>query len=246
MASFTALNGGEPKTSEGASGSPVTRRVGSEDHSAIQNTSQEVKSGDASLAQVDQGSGSSLERPHYQPKSYSEVEGAHKRKRSVSVERPRDATSAQDQDQRALTEPRRTYEISSREQDYRHYGGEQREHGDSWYSQQQSRDDRSLYESRDPTGSIPVQTDEQGGDNLRRAASQADSGHDYSATSPDGDESSMLYGGTYSQDQSRDPVIQSDPKKRKRNFSNRTKTGKYTWLHFDALNHVLLISLKVA
>ncbi|KAI1200759.1 hypothetical protein F5X97DRAFT_331725 [Nemania serpens] len=237
MASFTALNGGEPKTSEGASGSPVTRRVGSEDHSAIQNTSQEVKSGDASLAQVDQGSGSSLERPHYQPKSYSEVEGAHKRKRSVSVERPRDATSAQDQDQRALTEPRRTYEISSREQDYRHYGGEQREHGDSWYSQQQSRDDRSLYESRDPTGSIPVQTDEQGGDNLRRAASQADSGHDYSATSPDGDESSMLYGGTYSQDQSRDPVIQSDPKKRKRNFSNRTKTGKYTWLHFDALNH---------
>ncbi|KAH8156733.1 hypothetical protein CIB48_g11518 [Xylaria polymorpha] len=165
------------------------------------------------------GSASSLERSHYQSRSYPEIEGTHKRKRSLSVERPREVTNAQDQEQRSQAEPRGTYEISSRERDYRHYGEDQREQGESWYSQQQSRDDRNLYESRDPAGSGPMQTDEQTGDTVRRAASHAESGHDYSATSPDGDESSMLYSGAYSQDQSRDPVIQSDPKKRKRNFS---------------------------
>lgn len=228
MATFTALNGGESKASEGASGSPIARHVGSEDRSAIQITSQEAGSGDASVAQVEQNSSSSLERPHYQSKSYSETEGAHKRKRSASVERTREATSTQDQDQRPQAEPRGPYEVASRERDYRHYGEEQREQADSWYSQHSSRDDRSLYDSRDLGGSVPAQSDEQAGDTLRRAASQADSGHDYSATSPDGDDSSILYSGGYPQDQSRDPVIQSDPKKRKRNFSNRTKTGCLT------------------
>ncbi|KAI0544934.1 hypothetical protein F4679DRAFT_505906 [Xylaria curta] len=225
MATFTALNGGDSKTSDGASGSPITRHVGTEDRSSIQTTSQEAKSGDASVTKVEPSSGSSLERSHYPSRSYAEIEGTHKRKRSLSVERPREVPNMQDQEQRSQAESR-GYEVSSRERDYRHYGEDQREQGESWYSQQQSRDDRSLYESRGPAGSDLTQTDEQGGDTLRRAASHADSGHDYSATSPDGDESSMLYSGAYSQDQSRDPVIQSDPKKRKRNFSNRTKTGK--------------------
>ncbi|KAI1129123.1 hypothetical protein F5Y10DRAFT_276954 [Nemania abortiva] len=228
MATFTALNGGESKTSEATSGSPVTRHVGSEDRAAIQVISQEASSGDASATKVEQNSSSGLERSHYQSKSYPEIEGAHKRKRSASVERPREATSTQDPDQRSQAEPRGSYEIPSRERDYRHYGDEQREQGESWYSQQQSREDRNLYESRDLAGSVPTQADEQAGDTLRRAASHTESGHDYSATSPDGDEGSMLYSGAYPQDQSRDPVIQSDPKKRKRNFSNRTKTGCLT------------------
>ncbi|KAI1292559.1 hypothetical protein F5Y03DRAFT_19966 [Xylaria venustula] len=229
MATFTALNGGgESKTLEGSNGSPTARHVSSDERPAIQSIGQEANSAEASVTRAAQSPGSSIERSHYHSKGYSEVDGTHKRKRSVSVERSREATSTQSQDQRPREESRVSYEVSSRERDYRHYGEEQREHGDSWYSQQQSRDDRSLYESRDPAGSIPTQTDEQVGDSLRRAASHADSGHDYSATSPDGDESSMLYGGTYSQDQSRDPVIQSDPKKRKRNFSNRTKTGCLT------------------
>ncbi|KAI0456879.1 hypothetical protein F5B21DRAFT_115068 [Xylaria acuta] len=228
MATFTALNGGDSKTSDGASGSPITRHIGSEDRSIIQITSQEANSGDASVTQVEQGSGSSLERSHYQSRSYPEIEGMHKRKRSLSVERSREVPNAQDQEQRSQVEPRGAYEVSSRERDYRHYGEDQREQGESWYSQQQSRDDRNLYESREPAGSGPTQIDEQAGDTLRRAASHADSGHDYSATSPDGDDGSILYSGGYSQDQSRDPVIQSDPKKRKRNFSNRTKTGCLT------------------
>lgn len=238
IATFTALNGGEPKTSEAASGSPVARRVGSEDRSAIRVTSREASPGEAPTTQVEQSSGSGVGRSHYQSKSYSEIGATHKRKRSDSAERSRETASTQGQNQRLRTESRGAYEIASRERDYGRYGEEQREQrepreqGGSWYSQQQqqqqSRDDGNYYESRDAAESGAKQTEEQSGDTLRRAASQADSGHDYSATSPDGDESSMLYNSTYSQDQSRDPVIQSDPKKRKRNFSNRTKTGCLT------------------
>jgi hypothetical protein len=236
MAAFTALNGGESKTSEGASGSPTVRHVGSEDRPAMQLTSQETQPGDSSVRQMEQGSGSSLERPQYQSTNYSDVEGTHKRKRSVSVERPREATAIQDQDQRSQVESQRSYEVSARERDYRHYGEDQRERAESWYSQQ-SRDDRSVYESREPPGLAPTQGDEQMGEPLRRATSHAESAHDYSATSPDGDDS-MLYSGGYSQDSSRDPVIQSDPKKRKRNFSNRTKTGKYMSLGPEIYSHI--------
>ncbi len=38
----------------------------------------------------------------------------------------------------------------------------------------------------------------------------------------------MSYQGHYSSEQRRDGLVQSDPKKRKRNFSNRTKTGCLT------------------
>ncbi|RWA03247.1 hypothetical protein EKO27_g11858 [Xylaria grammica] len=226
MATFTALNGGESKASDGVSGSPTTRHVGSEERSSIQVAGQEPNSGEPPLTQVARSPGSGLERPHYQSK-FSEVEGTHKRKRSISMERSHEAASTQDQDPRSRAEPREAYGVS-RDRDYRHYGEEQREHGESWSSQQPSRDDRNLYDSRDLPGSVPTHADEQSTDSLRRAASHADSGHDYSATSPDGDDSSMMYSGAYSQDQSRDPVIQSDPKKRKRNFSNRTKTGCLT------------------
>ncbi|KAI8629966.1 hypothetical protein F5Y19DRAFT_464264 [Xylariaceae sp. FL1651] len=227
MATFTALNGGESKPSEGASGSPIAKHVNAEDRSVIQVVSHEAKSREASVAQLEHGTTPDLDRSPYQPTNYSDIEGTHKRKRSISVERPREAMSARDQDQRPQVELRGVYEVPSRERDYRHYGEDQREHAESWYSQQPPRDDRSTYESKDSAGSVPPQTDEQIGEALRRATSHAESRHDYSATSPDGDDSSMLYGSSYSQDQSRDPVIQSDPKKRKRNFSNRTKTGKH-------------------
>ncbi|KAI1179188.1 hypothetical protein F4777DRAFT_575218 [Nemania sp. FL0916] len=232
MAAFTALNGGDSKASEGAGRSPIARHVSSEDRSAAPATNQEANagdifSGDVSAAKAEKGSSSNLERTHYQPKGYPDIEGTQKRKRSASIESPHETKSTRDQDQRSQAESRGAYESSSRERDYRHYGEEQREQGESWYSQQQSRD-RSLYESRDLGGPASSQADDQVGDNLQRAASHPDSSHDYPATSPDGDENSGLFSSTYSQDQSRDPVIQSDPKKRKRNFSNRTKTGCLT------------------
>ncbi|KAI1062062.1 hypothetical protein LB506_009801 [Fusarium annulatum] len=71
------------------------------------------------------------------------------------------------------------------------------------------------------------QTEEQIGDALRRATGQMDH-NDYSNASPEGDDHSMIYGSQYGSEQRRDGVLQHDPKKRKRNFSNRTKTGCLT------------------
>ncbi|CAI4215083.1 unnamed protein product [Parascedosporium putredinis] len=53
---------------------------------------------------------------------------------------------------------------------------------------------------------------------------------DYPNTSPDADDRSIsVYTGSpYTADGRKDSVIQMDPKKRKRNFSNRTKTGCMT------------------
>lgn len=124
-----------------------------------------------------------------------------------------------------LSEPRERdpYERDQRERDYRSYGHEGRDRDrDSWYSPRESREDRLPYSQ--PASAVPdsAHTDEQIGDALRRATEQSD----YPATSPDGDDRSLRYSSQYSE--RRDGVIQSDPKKRKRNFSNRTKTGCLT------------------
>lgn len=66
------------------------------------------------------------------------------------------------------------------------------------------------------------------GDMLRRATSHGDDDQ-----SPDGDDQDdhdhddHMYSGQYTPEHRRDGVV-SDPKKRKRNFSNRTKTGCLT------------------
>ncbi|PFH62604.1 hypothetical protein XA68_12856 [Ophiocordyceps unilateralis] len=58
---------------------------------------------------------------------------------------------------------------------------------------------------------------------------QMDHHSDYSHTSPDAeDRSAPLYGSPYTAEHGQDSVPQHDAKKRKRNFSNRTKTGCLT------------------
>ncbi|KAI1270131.1 hypothetical protein F5Y18DRAFT_414011 [Xylariaceae sp. FL1019] len=207
MTAFTALNGVEQKTAEASSGSPTTKQGISEERSSLQPPSgQESGAARPSMALSEQATGSNPDRSTFTPTTYNEAN--HKRKRSVSTERPHEVTRGRTLDQHPLP--------SSRDL----------ERTENWYSQQ-AREDRSPYDVRDTTGSAPPQTDEELGDPRGRATSQAESRHDFSATSPDGDEGSILYG-AYSPDQSRDPVIHSDPKKRKRNFSNRTKTGCLT------------------
>ncbi|KAI0394667.1 hypothetical protein F5Y17DRAFT_244106 [Xylariaceae sp. FL0594] len=227
MATFTALNGGDAKPSEGIGRSPTARHVASEERAGMQVASQETKAGEAAIAQKEKGPGTNLERSPYQPSGYPEVEGRHKRKRSLSPERPREA-GVHEQDLRSQAESRAEYDTPPRGREYRRYGGEHQERDEHWYLQQSSREDGDLHDSREAAGSAQPPSEEQTGESVRRAASHADSMHDYPATSPDGEDNSMLYGSGYSQDQSRDPVIQSDPKKRKRNFSNRTKTGCLT------------------
>lgn len=87
----------------------------------------------------------------------------------------------------------------------------------------------TLYDQQQQSRQQSAQiSDEQIGETLRRAtaASQMD-GSEY-GTSPDGDEPMSMYSGQYTPEQRRDGVMQGDPKKRKRNFSNRTKTGCLT------------------
>lgn len=245
MAAFTALNGGSPKPSD-ANGSPVDmNRAGSAERTQVPSTSTDNKPRDQSSAQVSpiqkeggnwSSAASTLDRPTFSSTTHSEMEQSHKRKRSddstesshreapASMERYHQDETRTERSQ--LSEPRERdpYERDHRERDYRSYGEEGRDRDrDSWYSPRESRDERQAYSQ--PASAIPdsAQTDEQIGDALRRATEQSD----YPATSPDGDDRSMSYSGQYSAER-RDGVIQSDPKKRKRNFSNRTKTGCLT------------------
>lgn len=174
-------------------------------------------------------SAQSHDRPPYSSANHPDVEGAHKRKRSADDDIRRDARHSPSE----RAEPhvsRRPQSAESREpygtpqREYRSYAEESREQRDGWYSR--GREEHSSYEQRRSAGASG-QTDEQIGETLRRAAGQLD-GSDY-GTSADGDEPSMsVYSGQYTPEQRRDGLIQSDSKKRKRNFSNRTKTGCLT------------------
>ncbi|KAI1416331.1 trimeric LpxA-like protein [Hypoxylon sp. FL1857] len=230
MATFTALNGGEPKGPERPSSSPTSIRAPSEEQSLRQITTQEPKVGEIAANQREHWSGPSPDRSSYQPAIHQDVEGTHKRKRSLSDDPHREGPTVRDREQPSQVESRDVYSNTPREREYRQYGEESREHHDSWYGRQGHPDDRNAYDRQGSTSMVPSPSDEQVGDTLRRANTHIDSQHDYTATSPDGDDSSVLYGSTsYTPEQRKgDAVIQSDPKKRKRNFSNRTKTGCLT------------------
>lgn len=245
MAAFTALNGGSPKPSTEANGSPVDmNRAGSAERTqgpapSMEHKPRDQPSAEVSPVQREGGNWSSaapvVDRPNFSSSGHAELEQSHKRKRSddSTVSSHREAPMQMDryhqEDSRTersqLSEPRERdpYERDQRERDYRSYGDESRDRDrESWYSPRESRDERQAYSL--PASAVPdsAQTDEQIGDALRRATEQSD----YPATSPDGDDRSLPYSG-YSAER-RDGVIQSDPKKRKRNFSNRTKTGCLT------------------
>lgn len=252
MATFTALNGGSPKSAEGINGSADAPRASPTERPNGQVTtgnSIEVASarpaGEVSTSQRDRENwtGASHDRPPYPSATYPDVEGSsHKRKRSGSEEPRREkereprrtpppAERPESRDpHRPQSESRDRYGTPPRE--YRAYAEDgrdsrdSREHNDSWYAQRPRDEQSTPYERHHSGGPNSAQSDEQIGETLRRATSQLDAS-DYENTSPGGDErSSSVYAGQYSD--RRDPVVQSDPKKRKRNFSNRTKTGCLT------------------
>ncbi len=99
--------------------------------------------------------------------------------------------------------------------EYRTYPDESRESNDRWPSQQQQQQQQQSRDER-----------ESGYDQPYSAAPTSAISEEH--PSPDGDDRSALYSGHYTPEQRRDGIIQSDPKKRKRNFSNRTKTGCLT------------------
>ncbi|KAK9782697.1 putative Zn(2)-C6 fungal-type domain-containing protein [Seiridium cardinale] len=230
MATFTALNGNEPQATESLNRSPASKPVETEERGATAGQEQRT-SGEVSSSQREHWSGGNGERAAYQAADYASYDGIHKRKRSTSSEPRREAAGLPDERSASHHHPesRDVYGSHHRERDRRSYGDEGRE--DSWYSQSQSqsqsqRDGRTAYDQQHSSGSI-LQNEEQSGDGLRGGPGTADS-QDYSPTSPDDGDDSAYYGGSYTSDHRRDGAVQSDPKKRKRNFSNRTKTGCLT------------------
>lgn len=252
MAAFTAFNGASPKATTEANGEAMSaNRAGSAERTSA-SASTTTTNGPAPLAEPHAGDqpareasppqgdregwasgGPGSDRLTYSSASYPDTENSHKRKRSTDLtEEMRRETPAQMERQQQEARPERSrlsesrdrdlYARGQRDHDYREYGDEHRDRerdGDSWYSE--GRDDRQSYSQ--PPSAVPdsAHTEEQIGEALRRAT------EDYPQTSPDGDDRSMIYSGQYTPEQRRDGVIQSD-KKRKRNFSNRTKTGCLT------------------
>lgn len=241
MATFTALNGGSPKATEGINGTADAERVNGQSASTDQPRSAEEVSASQRERDRESWGATSRERlPFPGANTYAEQESSHKRKRSNSdsprrehlpspsdrVERSERAERAeQPGPHRPQSETRDRYGTPQKEP-YRGYDEERRERDREYWQSQPSREERnSSYEGPYSAGPVSAQSDEPMRDSLRRAASQGDSA-DYDNQSPDGDDS--MYAGQYTPEQRKDGVIQSDPKKRKRNFSNRTKTGCLT------------------
>lgn len=247
MTAFTAFNGVSPRAISDSNGGETmsANRAGSAERTSTSGGpaplaephAGEQPAGEASPAQGERegwtSAGPGSDRLTYSSASYPDTENSHKRKRSDDLtDEMRRETPAQMDRQQQEARPERSrlsesrdrdlYDRGQRDHDYRAYGDEHRDRErdrESWYSE--GRDDRQSYSQ--PPSAVPdsAHTEEQIGEALRRAT------EDYPQTSPDGDDRSVIYSGQYTPEQRRDGVIQSD-KKRKRNFSNRTKTGCLT------------------
>jgi acetyltransferase-like isoleucine patch superfamily enzyme len=214
MSAFTALNSGSPKASD-----PPSIQV---DSSAAVADGQEKTASEAPSIQREP-----LERRSLQGQPYHDAEGSLKRKRSNSLDRRQDGPSQERTPDTATVPPHDHRDrFGTPHREYRQYSPDNRDK-DHWYSQQ-SRNERSQFEGRARSVGSPV--DDQVGENRRRATSQGDHG-EYPNTSPEADDrSASIYGGgQYTPEHRQSSVLQhGDPKKRKRNFSNRTKTGCMT------------------
>lgn len=240
MSTFTALNGASPKSLE--SQNPPARealKAPSDENATSQPSLPDAKksTAEASTGHREAWSGPGAERPNYAATSYPDVEGSHKRKRSDSIEprREKEPQTIQERTPDTATqphplEPRDVYGTSQRDRDGRPYAEETREHGESWYARTGRDEQRAFYDQQPPASSARPQADEHSGEAeaLRRATGQVEAQSDYGNTSPDGDEKSATPYASYPPGAARDAAAPSDPKKRKRNFSNRTKTGCLT------------------
>ncbi|KAK4665548.1 hypothetical protein QC763_402530 [Podospora pseudopauciseta] len=253
MSTFTALNGGSPRPAEAMNGTADAERgpgqsapadprpAAAESSTTSQRHDRLPFPGQSSLS-----SASGQEASHKRKRSNSESptrerqpSPASRRERSERTdlaEATERAGRSEPGDrpelygaQRVRSETRDGYSTPRRES-YRGYGDERRderrEDADHWHSRETREERNSSYEGPYSAGPVSAVSDDQPGDRHRRATSQGDSA-DYGDQSPDGDDRGM-YSGQYTPEQRRDGVIQSDPKKRKRNFSNRTKTGCLT------------------
>ncbi|KAL2149131.1 hypothetical protein VTH82DRAFT_8479 [Thermothelomyces myriococcoides] len=249
MSTFTALNGGSPKSAEGVNGAADGDRANKQSPSAESRFTggyhgQGGREGENRDVQEHRGSTNHDRLPFAGAATATlpSTEGSHKRKRSLSDspkrERPpsppmrAEATERTERTERSEQyAPPQSRQSESREEqttpqreEYRSSQREEvRENERHWHADRAREDRTSSYETPYSAGPVSAQSEEPANDLARRATSHGDEEH-----SPDGEDRNPASGGQYTSEQRRDGVIQSDPKKRKRNFSNRTKTGCLT------------------
>ncbi|KAJ5051534.1 uncharacterized protein L3040_001310 [Drepanopeziza brunnea f. sp. 'multigermtubi'] len=242
---FTAVNGKEPVVvatpANGLASNGASRR-GSDERSngqpRISPPGQEKLTITTTTQREEWIQPSSSDRHTYLPPSgYSEAEMSHKRKRSGSMEPDSSSTnsyhshaipsSTKQTPTTATTEPEtprdQTLRAPSHSDQRDSYGTE------SQYRQFLANEDaresgvsHDHWHLRQYSANSQVTSDEQIGEVLQRASQHMDAQQHGDYQSPGDDDKSVNQ--YYDQDGS----VQSDPKKRKRNFSNRTKTGCMT------------------
>lgn len=235
MSAFTALNGTSPKAAE-APTAAVARgpraAPSSSERPQSASTHQHQPTSEAAIPRRESWptQGQDPAAAPAASHSLSESEASHKRKRSESVEAARgdvrDKTPEKGPDQPRSQNPD-AYETPHRE--YRRYSDEQRDgEKEGWYTHQ-ARDDRHHYDSQASVNSPhgPSQTDDQSANAHHHATESEYYNGSGSPDGDDGDRSMSLYHSSYGEHRP-DSMLQHDPKKRKRNFSNRTKTGCLT------------------
>ena len=221
MSGFKALNGASPKST----GSPtITVDTSSqiEQHHFRQNahTAQQTP-----ISGSGKPEGWTIDRKSMQSGDYQSLDSSHKRKRSGSLEAKRESyIQEKTPDTATATTSAQGRYIYGSQQERRPLD-EGREKS-SWRNSQE-REDRQRSERRaESTTSTQGPTDEQAGEASQQAGGHGDHS-DYRGQSSDADDPpNSAY--PYGSDSRQDPMLQHDPKKRKRNFSNRTKTGCLT------------------
>lgn len=225
-ARFTAVNGRDAApvpANNGVNGNGAAR--GSEERQRVTPPGQEKLKINTSTNQDWTASTNASERQSYQPPgSYSE-EAQHKRKRSLSTDRNSYHSHAMPSASSKQTPVTATTENET-PQTAQEYEAEDRyrQHGAANEGSRDGAPEADIWHSRQY--SSHVNSDEHLGEVLQRASQNMDSHQQsYGPNSPGDDDRSPQYG---RYDDGREMSASSDPKKRKRNFSNRTKTGCMT------------------
>jgi hypothetical protein len=232
MSAFTALNGGSsPKPSELPSitvaNKPTEKTTAVDNSPSISPATRTHPDADISPRDKGERPAHGADRPAFPPITSTEVDATTKRKRSESPESRLDSSIRNRSPDvvvvLSLNEARHRYGTPQKE--YRQYPESDSRDRESWQPAH-GRDERSPYETQQNSATpTHANAEDQLGEALHRATMDHS---DYANTSPDIEDRPHSLYGSYPPDHRQDSILQHDPKKRKRNFSNRTKTGCLT------------------
>ncbi|KAG5966972.1 hypothetical protein E4U58_002345 [Claviceps cyperi] len=225
MSAFTALNGCSPKTAASSGDKSIKSHASNEEETQSRkspNTSDSLRRD------------SCIERLPLPSEDLVHADVNHKRQRSLSVSTASPSRPAHTPEATPIRPPSKTQKTTKSPpwEIIRQFKREGRDQDVSWPTRPDPRTERNGYDDQQNSVSPPPlahgQTENQVGDALQLASGQQDHS-DCTNTSPDAEDQSVAnFGSPYEGEQRQDSVLHHDPKKRKRNFSNRTKTGCFT------------------